>query len=47
MGLTYTTAAQRDVQRTQRVNVGAIIYFVRQDAVAPAMSWQKIDLTPG
>ena len=33
-----------DVERTQRVNIGPVIYFMRENSVAPAMPWQKIYL---
>ena len=35
-----------DIQRSKRVNIGPVIYFVRQNPVAAAMPRQKINLTP-
>src|SRR5438552_660483 len=32
------------IQRTQRVNVGAMIQFMRQDPMAASVTWQEIDL---
>src|SRR5262249_31420611 len=34
-----------NIQQAKRVNVGAVVYFVRQNPMAAAVSRQKINLT--